>query len=70
MTAATLVMVMIFAGPSARIAPVAMIEPWPFMRRGTEATVPIPPGLVSEMLVPWKSSAVSLFSRVLLISSS
>ncbi len=29
--------------------------------------MPIPPGLVSEMLVPWKSSAVSLLSRVLVI---
>ena len=47
-----------------------MIALWPFIRRGTEATVPIPPGLVSEMLVPWKSSAVSLLSRVFLISSS
>ena len=47
-----------------------MIALWPLISRGTEATVPIPPGLVSEMLVPWKSSAVSLFSRVLVISSS
>jgi hypothetical protein len=47
-----------------------MIVPWPFIRRGTEAMVPSPPGLVSEMLVPWKSSAVSLFSRVFVISSS
>ena len=36
----------------------------------TEATVPSPPGLVSVMFVPRKSSAVSLFSRVFLISSS
>ncbi len=47
-----------------------MIVPWPPISRGTEATVPIPPGLVSVMLVPWKSSAVSEFSRVLRISSS
>ena len=47
-----------------------MIALWPLSRRGTEAIVPTPPGLVSEMLVPWKSSAVSLFSRVFAISSS
>ena len=47
-----------------------MIVPWPLIRRGTEAIVPSPPGLVRLMLVPWKSSAVSLFSRVLVISSS
>ena len=47
-----------------------MIALWPASSRGTEATVPIPPGLVRLMLVPWKSSAVSLFSRVLAISSS
>ena len=32
--------------------------------------MPRPPGFVSEMFVPWKSSGVSLFSRVLLIRSS
>ncbi len=47
-----------------------MIALWPLSSRGTEATVPTPPGLVREMLVPWKSSAVSLFSRVFAISSS
>ena len=47
-----------------------MIALCPLIRRGTEATVPIPPGLVSEMLVPWKSSAVSLLSRVFVIRSS
>ncbi len=47
-----------------------MIVPCPASSLGTEATVPSPPGLVSEMLVPWKSSAVSLFSRVLVIRSS
>ena len=47
-----------------------MIVPWPVSRRGTEAIVPMPPGLVRVMFVPWKSSAVSLFSRVLVISSS
>jgi hypothetical protein len=35
------------------IAPVATIVPWPGIRRGTDATVPRPPGLVSEMLAPW-----------------
>ena len=29
----------------------------------------MPPGLVSETLAPWRSSAVSLFSRALAISS-
>ena len=47
-----------------------MIALWPASRRGTEATVPIPPGLVRLMLVPWKSSAVSLPSRVFAIRSS
>ena len=36
---------------------------------GTEAIVPIPPGLVSETLAPWRSSAVSLFSRARAIRS-
>ena len=47
-----------------------MIALCPAISLGTEAIVPIPPGLVSEMLVPWKSSAVSAFSRVLVINSS
>ena len=38
--------------------------------KGTEATVPSPPGLVRVMFVPWKSSGLSLFSRVLVIRSS
>jgi hypothetical protein len=33
------------------------------MSRGTECTVPMPPGFVSEIVVPAKSSAVSLFAR-------
>jgi penicillin-binding protein 1A len=37
----------------AGIAPVATIVPWPGIRRGTLATVPIPPGLVSVMFAPW-----------------
>ena len=43
----------------------ATIVPWPFISRGTEAIVPMPPGLVSETFAPWRSSAVSLFSRAL-----
>ena len=34
------------------IAPTPMIAPWPLISRGTECTVPIPPGLVNEMVVP------------------
>ena len=45
------------------IAPTPMMAPWPAMRRGTECTVPMVPGLVSEMVTPEKSSAVSLPSR-------
>ena len=45
------------------IAPVAMIVPWPTISRGTEAIVPIPPGFVSEMFPPVRSSAVSVFVR-------
>jgi hypothetical protein len=40
-----------------------MIVPWPVMSRGTEATVPTPPGFVRETFAPCRSSAVSLFSR-------
>ena len=43
--------------------------PWPFISRGTDAIVPMPPGLVSETLAPWRSSAPSLFSRAFPISS-
>ena len=46
-----------------------MIVPWPGMSRGTEATVPMPPGLVSERLAPWRSSAVSRPSRARAIRS-
>ena len=45
------------------IAPAPMIAPWPFISRGTECTVPMVPGLVSEMVTPEKSSAPSLPSR-------
>ena len=47
-----------------------MIALCPDISLGTEAIVPIPPGLVKEMFVPWKSSAVNAFSRVFVISSS
>ena len=40
-----------------------MMAPWPLMSRGTECTVPMVPGLVSETVTPAKSSAVSLPSR-------
>ena len=42
------------------IAPTPMIAPAPCMSRGTECTVPMPPGLVRLIVVPWKSSVVSL----------
>ena len=45
------------------IAPVATIVPWPTISRGTEAIVPIPPGLVSVEFPPVRSSAVSVFVR-------
>ena len=47
------------------IAPTPMIAPCPFISRGTEWLVPMVPGLVSEMVVPWKSSTASLPSRAL-----
>ena len=51
-------------------APAPMIAPWPTVRRGTEWTVPMPPGFVSEIVVPPKSSTVSLFARALRTRSS
>ena len=42
------------------MAPVATMVPCPFIRRGTEATVPMPPGLVRTMVAPLISSAASL----------
>ena len=42
------------------IAPVAMIAPWPGIRRGTEAVVPRVPGFVSEIVVPSKSGDLDL----------
>ena len=59
-----------FAVPGGKpIAPVATIVPWPLISRGTEAIVPMPPGLVSETLAPWRSSAVSVFSRARVMRS-
>jgi hypothetical protein len=52
------------------IAPTPTIVPWPTVRRGTEWLVPIVPGLVSEIVTPEKSSAVSLFVRALRTMSS
>ncbi len=34
------------------MAPTPMIVPWPATSRGMECTVPMPPGLVSEIVVP------------------
>ena len=47
-----------------------MMAPCPGMRRGTEWTVPMPPGFVSETVVPLKSSTVSLPLRAFLTTSS
>ena len=33
-----------------------MMQPWPFISRGTEWLVPIVPGLVRLIVVPWKSA--------------
>ena len=52
------------------MAPTPMMAPWPGMRRGTECSVPIVPGLVSEIVVPWKSATVSLPLRALRTTSS
>ena len=45
--------------PGTVIAPVAMMKLCPLIRRGSELTVPIVPGLVSVQVVPAKSSGVS-----------
>ena len=42
------------------IEPTPMIAPWPFIRRGTEWLVPIVPGLVRLIVVPWKSVTCEL----------
>ncbi len=45
------------------IAPTPMMQPWPCISRGTECWVPIVPGLVRLIVVPWKSGSASLLSR-------
>ena len=40
------------------------------MRRGTDCTVPMVPGLVSDTVTPAKSSGASLLERTLRMSSS
>ncbi len=52
------------------MAPTPMMAPCPAVSRGTEWLVPIVPGLVSEIVVPAKSSALSEPVRALRISSS
>ena len=52
------------------IAPTPMIAPWPLVSRGIEWFVPMVPGLVSEIVVPAKSSAVSAPLRALRMTSS
>ncbi len=61
---------MTLAGPIWRIVPVAMIAPWPFIRRGTEANVPRVPGFVSEIVAPAKSSGSSWLARAFVTSVS
>ena len=51
------------------IEPVATIVPWPTISRGTEATVPMPPGLVRVRLPPLRSSAVRVLVRALSTSA-
>src|ERR1700753_1300970 len=52
------------------MAPTPMMAPWPGISRGTECSVPMVPGLVSEIVVPWKSVTVSVPARVLRNTSS
>ncbi len=52
------------------IEPTPMIAPCPFIRRGTEWLVPIVPGLVRLMVVPWKSETWSLPLRAFRTTSS
>ena len=47
-----------------------MIAPWPGMRRGAEDEVPTVPGLVREIVVPWKSSGEIVPLRAFCTSSS
>ncbi len=46
------------------------MTPWPGIRRGTDWTVPIVPGLVSVTVAPWKSLTCSLLVLTLRTSSS
>ena len=50
--------------------PTPTITPCPGISRGTDWTVPIVPGLVSDTLAPWKSSTVSLLLLTLRMISS
>ena len=52
------------------IEPVATIVPCPTISLGTDAIVPMPPGLVSVMFAPCRSSAVSVFVRAFSTSAS
>ena len=47
-----------------------MMAPCPGMRRGTDCTVPSVPGLVSDTVVPAKSSGAILLVWILRIRSS
>ena len=50
--------------------PTPTMRPWPGMRRGTERSVPIVPGLVRLTVTPAKSSGVSLLLLALRMISS
>jgi hypothetical protein len=52
------------------MVPTPTMTPWPGMRRGTDWTVPMVPGLVSVKVTPAKSSGVTLLRLTLPISSS
>jgi hypothetical protein len=52
------------------IAPTPTMQPCPAIRRGTEWVVPMVPGLVRLIVVPAKSSAVSLPIRARRMMSS
>ena len=52
------------------MVPTPTITPCPGMRRGTDWTVPMVPGLVMVTVAPWKSVTWSLPVLVLRIRSS
>ena len=52
------------------MAPTPTMQPCPTISRGTECSVPIVPGLVRLIVVPAKSSTVSLPVRALRTTSS